>query len=151
MIAYLMLGLLVLVYGQEVVKNRLMFSMSFFAILWTYSVMMIFLSGDYPGILLWARVSFAAAVMIPWHVYALALSFRESKSLHGKRKVVLLFFSLLSALSCLTLFMIESIQEPLMMKVPRFGLLAYPYYAYHYSEKYWTFTDSHSIIPLRVR
>ncbi len=129
-IAHLAIGGIVLVKSPYTAFNRLMLSLSVSVSLWAFSVLMVTVHSAYDSLLFWIRASHAFVVFLPWHGYAIAVSFPSGNPFSSRKTTILLAISGLLFLLCFTPFMVVGIKEPLAMKEPLFSALYIPFSLY---------------------
>jgi len=69
-LAHIILGMLVLLKNRKAMINRFVFGLSISAAFWCLTVMFVVLHQQYEPLLFWVRASHAAAITIPWHIFA---------------------------------------------------------------------------------
>lgn len=133
-LAHIILGMLVLLKNRKAIINRLVFGLSISAAFWCLAVMFIVLHQRYEPLLFWVRASHAAAITIPWPIFAIAIAITGNDSWHRHRLwiwVIGLICLGLSALS-FTPLVVRDMALPLESKNVVVGSI-FPLYAAFFS------------------
>jgi signal transduction histidine kinase len=130
-IAYLVLGLIVIVNNTKALINRYMLILSLNTALWALSVLMVSVLSNQQSVLFWIRTSYAAGILIPWHIYALGSTFHRSKIDFNKTSYLLLGGSIVYAVLSFTPLMVSGVKDPLFLKEPVYGLIYYPFFLFY--------------------
>ena len=130
-IACFTLGTLVYLKKPTAVINRLFLGLTVNIGLWSIAVLLVVLTNEYSQTLFWIRLSHAAAVTIPWFVFALAFAFSnvnpfESKQMSGVLGAFLVVSILMVVLS-LTPYVIAGLKQPIELKELIYGPLFFLY------------------------
>jgi len=130
-IAYLCLGSLVIINNPKALTNRIFFSLTLIASLWSFSVLMVNLQHQsYELTLFWIRLSHAAAIMLPWHVYALTTSFFKYKLFSDRIAIIMLGCSLFFSAVAVSPYFISGISQPYVERLLIYDIFAVPYYLF---------------------
>lgn len=126
-IAHLTLGAVVISNNKRSVSNRLIFSLSIIISSWTLAILIVTTQNNYHTVLFWIRVSHALGILIPWHIFALALSLFSDQLFSFRQTKVSLFFTIIFSLLAFTPYFIVGIQEPYEAKEIIYGILTVPF------------------------
>ncbi len=130
--ALLAFGVIALRNNPHAALNRLMFTLTLTMSAWSFAILMITINSEYEILLFWIRFSYAAAILFPWHIYALSVTFLTGDPLARKATYFLFGASLISFFISFTPFMVAGIGEPLAMKEPVPGPFFGPYFALYF-------------------
>lgn len=142
--AYLVLGLMVIVNNPKAPINRYMLILSINTVLWAFSVLMISVLSNQQAVLFWIRTSYAAGILIPWHIYALGSTFHRSKIVINRITFLLFGGSLVFAFLSFTPLMVSGVNDPLFLKEPVYGFLYYPFFFFYIFAVFLSLQQLHS-------
>jgi PAS domain S-box-containing protein len=125
--AHLTLGAVVISNNKRSAPNRLIFSLSVIISSWTLAILIVTVQDNYHTVLFWVRVSHALGILIPWHIFALALSLFSDQLFSFRQTKISLFFTIAFSLLAFTPYFIVGIQEPYEGKELVYGILTVPF------------------------
>ena len=131
-IAYLGLGFLSILHTPRGSANRILLSLSIVASIWSFSVLMVNIHHEvYELVLLWIRLSHSAAILLPWHVYALTMALFHSHPFSYKSTTFLLAGSLILSGVSFSPYFVSGLEEPFTQRILQLGMLSIPYYGFY--------------------
>lgn len=125
--ANLCLGIIVYIKNRSAYLNRIILALTINASLWGLAVTMILVHDDYASLLFWIRVSHAVAIFIPWHLYAISVTFPKNNPFCFKGSILSLISCTAMALLSLSPWLVKGIAEPVLEKQQIFTPLIYLY------------------------
>ncbi len=156
--ALLAFGIIALRNNPRAALNRLMFTLTLTMSAWSLAILMITINSEYETLLFWIRFSYAAAILFPWHIYALSVTFLDGEPLARKATYFLLGASIITLFISFTPLLVTGIDEPLAMKEPVPGPFFGPYFAlyfitlaYSITQLYRKFSKTQGIVRFQMQ
>jgi len=130
MIAYLIVGFVVIINNPRAAANRIMFSFSLVAFFWILSILIINIQDNLQTTLFWIRASHALGVVAPWHILVLITSLFDEDPLSCRAVKITLVSSIFMAFVAFSPYFIVGLEEPYSENRIIYGIFTYPFVAY---------------------
>ncbi len=130
MVAYLLVGFVVIINNPRAAANRIMFSFSLVAFFWILSILIINIQDNLQTTLFWIRASHALGVVAPWHILVLITSLFDEDPLSCRAVKITLVSSIFMAFVAFSPYFIVGLEEPYSENRIIYGIFTYPFVAY---------------------
>lgn len=128
MIAYLIVGIIIIINNRKAAANRIMLSFNLIAVFWILSILIINNIQDNLNItLFWIRASHVLGVLAPWHILALIAALFDKNPLSLKVMRVTLTGSIIMACVAFSPYLVSGLEEPYSENRIMYGIFTYPF------------------------